>query len=132
MVIVASDVRATPVLNLADFGRVSIADACNVAAQSQRGQVNVQVGSESHLVDAGKAYRVRAENSVSYRKYVSPEDSDYHSYHEHKSCATPWQAAKNNPLRFPSHSNFLYLAAGGIIPGTILPVLEALESPSRP
>src|SRR5262249_55425399 len=64
VVIVASDVRATPILNQADFGRVSIVDSCNVTVQSQRGQVNVRAGSESHLIDAGKAYRVRAENSI--------------------------------------------------------------------
>lgn len=132
VVIVASDVRATPVLNLADFGRVSIEDPCNVTVQSQRGEVNVRVGSESHLVEAGKAYRVRAENSISYRKYVSPEDADYHDYHEHKPCAAPWQTAKGRAPISGGQSHFLYVAAGTVALVSGLAISEALESPNRP
>ena len=132
VVIVASDVRVTPVLALADFGRVSVDDPCNVNVQSQRGQVNVRVGSESHLIEEGKAYRVRAENSVSYRKYVSPEDADYHDYHQHKPCAAPFQNTKGHFPQPPSRSNFLYLAGGGAALITIFASSEALESPSRP
>jgi len=132
VVIFASDVRVTPALNLPDFGRVSIVDSCNVTVQSQRGQANVRVGSESHLVEEGKAYRVRVENSISYRKYVSPEDADYHDYHEHKPCAAPWQTAKGRLPRAPSHSDFLYLASGVITLATVFAVSEAVESPNRP
>ena len=59
IVVVANDVRITPVLSAADLGRVSINDPCNVTVYSQRGQANVQSGSESHYVEEGKAYRVR-------------------------------------------------------------------------
>lgn len=99
---------------------------------SQRGQVNVQVGSESHLVDAGKAYRVRAENSISYRKYVSPEDAAYHDYHEHKPCAAPWQTAKGRAPISAGQSHFLYVAGGAAAAITVFAVSEALESLSRP
>ena len=68
IVIVASDVRVTPVLSLADLGRVSMDDPCEITVYSQRGRVNVQVGSESHLIEEAKAYRVHAVNEISYRE----------------------------------------------------------------
>jgi hypothetical protein len=37
IVIVASDVRVTPVLSLADLGRVSMDDPCEITVYSQRG-----------------------------------------------------------------------------------------------
>ena len=132
IVIVASDVRVTPVLNLPDFGRVSIEDRCNVNVQSQRGQADVRVASESHVVEEGKAYRVRAENSISYRKYLSPEDDDYHKYHEHEPCAAPLQNAKGRLPISPGHSHFIYLAAGAAAAVSIFAISESLESPSRP
>jgi hypothetical protein len=75
LVIVASDVRVTPVLSEADFGRVTMDDPCNVTVYSQRGETNVQVGSENRTVEQGKAYRVRAENEISYRKSVLSQES---------------------------------------------------------
>jgi hypothetical protein len=131
VVIVASDVRVTPVLNTADFGRVSVDDPCNVSVQSDRGQADVRVGRESHLVEAGKAYRVRAENSISYRKYLSPEEDEYHKYHEHTPCAALNQV-KGRPPVAPGQSRFLYLAAGVTAAATVIPILESFESPNRP
>ncbi len=131
VVIVASDVRATPVLSMADFGRVSLEDPCNVIVQSERGQVDVRVGSESHLVEAGKAYRVRAENSISYRKYLSPDADDYHNYHEHTPCAAYHTAKGHSPVA-PGQSRFLYLAVGVTGTAAIIGITEALESPTRP
>jgi len=131
LVIVASDVRVTPVLNLPDFGRVSIEDQCNVAVQSQKGQADVHSGSESHLIEQGKAYRVRAENSISYRKYLSPDDSDYHNYHEHKPCGV-LQSLKGRPPIAAGESKFLYLAIGTGIVITTIPIVKAFESPNRP
>ncbi len=131
VVIVASDVRATPVLSMADFGRVSLEDQCNVIVQSERGQVDVRVGSESHLVEAGKAYRVRAENSISYRKYLSPDADDYHNYHEHTPCAAYHTAKGHSPVA-PGQSRFLYLAVGVTGTAAIIGITEALESPTRP
>lgn len=117
---------------IADVGRVSIVDSCNVTLQSQRSNVNVRVGLESHLIEEGKSHRVRAENSIGYRKYVSPEDADYHDYHEHKPCAAPWQTAKGCAPVAGGKSGFLYLAGGIIIPLPILAVSEAFESLNRP
>jgi len=131
VVIVASDVRVTPVLSFADYGRVSIDDPCNVTVQSERGKVDVRVGSESRLVEAGKAYRVRAENSISYRKYLSPDADEYHNYHDHTPCAA-YHAAKSHGPIAPGQSHFLYVAAGTAATLTILGVSEALESPNRP
>jgi len=131
VVIVASDVRVTPVLSLADFGRVTVDDPCNVTVQSERGQVNVRVGSESHLVESGKAYRVRAENSISYRKYLSPDADDYHKYHDHSPCAAYHTAKAHSPLA-PGQSRFLYVAVGAATVITVVTVTEALESPNRP
>jgi hypothetical protein len=131
IVIVASDVRATPDVTLADFGRVTIDDPCNVTVSSQRGQVNVQVGSENRMVEEGKAYRVRAENSIDYRKYLSPDADDYHHYHEHKPCA-PIEMVKGHSPIAAGKSRFLLVAmvGSGAITGVL--VWKALESPDRP
>src|SRR5208283_2904845 len=132
VVIVASDVRITPVLSLGDVGRVSIDDPCNVTVQSQHGQADVHVGSESHIVEQGKAYRVRAENSISYRKYLSPEENDYHDFHEHKPCAADYQTIKGHSPIAPGQSRFLYVAIGTTVVLTTIPIVKAFESPNRP
>ncbi len=131
IVIVASDVRVTPVLSLADLGRVSMDNPCEITVYSQRGQANVQVGSESHLIEETKAYRVRAINELSYRKYLSPDASDYHDYHEHRPCA-PIEMAKGKPPVFGGQSHFIYLAAGVVGIATVWGIDRALESPNRP
>ena len=131
IVVVANDVRVTPVLSVADLGRVSINDPCNVTVYSQRGQVNVQSGSESHFVQEGKAYKIRAENEVSYRQYVSPEDNDYHNYHGHKPCG-PVEMIKGHAPIAPGQNHFLL--ATGVVAGTAtgIGIWKALESPNRP
>jgi hypothetical protein len=131
LVIVASDVRATPVLSLADLGSVTMDDPCNITVKNLRGQVNVQVGSESRLIEEGKAYRVHAENEISYREYLSPDASDYHRYHDHRPCA-PIVMAKGKPPLAPGHDPFVYLATGTGVVITWITVTEALESPARP
>jgi len=131
IVIVASDVRVTPVLSLADLGRVSMDDPCNITVTSLRGQVNVQVGSESRLVEEGKAYRVHAENEISYREYLSPDASDYHRYHDHRPCA-PLEMVKGKLPIAPGQSRFVYVAAGVTAGLTVWGVAKALESPARP
>jgi hypothetical protein len=131
VVIVADDVRVTPALSVATLGRVSLDDPCNMTVYSQRGQANAQVGSESHIVEEGKAYRVRAENEVSYRKYLSPDANDYHDYHNHKPCA-PMVMAKGHVPIAAGQSRFLLVS--GVLVGTAtgIGVWKALESPSRP
>jgi hypothetical protein len=131
IVVVADDVRVTPAAGVADLGRVSINDPCNVTVYSQRGQANVQAGAESHFVEEGKAYKVRGENEVSYRQYVSPDDSDYHNYHVHKACAAV-DMAKGRPPIAAGQSRFLLVT--GVLAGTAtgIGIWKALESPSRP
>ncbi len=131
IVIVASDVRVTPVPLLADLGRVSMDDPCEITVYSQRGRVNVQVGSESHLIEEAKAYRVRAMNELSYRKYLSPDATDYHDYHEHRPCA-PFEMAKGKPPVYPGQSHFVYVAVGVAGIATVWGIDKALESPHRP
>jgi hypothetical protein len=131
IVIVASDVRVTPVVALADLGRVSMDTPCEITVYSQRGQVNVQVGSESRLIEETKAYRVRAVYELSYRKYLSPDASDYHDYHDHRPCA-PAEMAHGKPPVFAGQSRFTYIAAGVVGIATVVGVDEALESPHRP
>jgi len=131
IVIVVSDVRVTPEISLADLGRVSMDDPCNITVYSQRGQVNVQVGSESRLVEEGKAYRVRAESAISYREYLSPDASDYHRYHDHSPCA-PVEMVKGKPPIAGGQSRFMYVAAGVATGLTAWGVANAVESPSRP
>jgi hypothetical protein len=131
LVIVASDVRITPVLSIPDFGRVSIEDACNVSVHSQRGQADVHVGSESHIVEEGKAYRVRAENAISYRKYLSPDEDDYHKYHDHRPCA-PFQMVKGHAPIAAAQSHFLIVSAALVGTAGGIGVWRALESPDRP
>jgi len=131
IVVVANDVRVTPALSVADLGRVSINDACNVTVYSQRGVANVQSGSESHSVEEGKAYRVRGENEISYRQYVSPDDNDYHNYHVHKACA-PVQMVKGRAPIAAGQSRFLLVT--GVVVGTAtgIGIWKALESADRP
>jgi hypothetical protein len=131
LVVVASDVRVTPVLSTADLGSVSLDDPCNVTVYTQRGQANVQVGSENRTVEEGKAYRVRAENEISYRKYLSPDEGDYHRYHEHRPCA-PLEMVKGHAPMAPAQSHFLLATA--VLVGTVagIAISEAFESPARP
>jgi len=130
LVIVASDVRITPDASLADLGRVTIENPCEIIVYSQRGQANAKAGKETHLVEEGKAYRVRAENRISYREYLSPDDADYHRYHEHEPCIAP-DMARKLPLP-PATPHFAVAAAIGIGAGTVVVVWKALESPDRP
>jgi hypothetical protein len=131
LVIVASDVRVTPVLSIPDFGRVSLDDPCNVSVYSQRGQANVQAGSESHTIEEGKAYRVRAENDVSYRKYLSPDENDYHDFHDHRPCAAAQMVKGHAPIA-AGQSRFLIVSVALVGTAAGIGVWKALESPARP
>lgn len=132
VVIVASDVRITPVVSVASSGSVSVDDPCNLLIQSQRGQIYVQVGSESQLVEQGKAFRVRPISSVSEHSSVSPDADNYHASHSHQACAGPAQTMKGNRPLPQGRSRFIYVVATAVIVLTIPPILEALESPNRP
>jgi hypothetical protein len=132
VVIVASDVRITPVVSQAGAGRVSVDDPCNLMIQSQRGQANVQVGSASQLVEQGKAFRVRPISSVSERTSVSPDADNYHESHQHQPCQGPTQTLNNQRPKPPSFSPFTTIALGVGIAGTVIPLVGAFESPSRP
>jgi hypothetical protein len=131
IVIVANDVRVTPNFTQPDLGRVTIDDPCNVTVFSQRGQSTVQSGSESHTVEEGKAYRVRGDNEVSYHKYISPDENDYHDFHGHKPCA-PVEMVKGHAPIAPGQSHFLLVV--GVIAGTAtgIGIWKAFESPARP
>ena len=131
IVIVASDVRVTPEITLADLGRVSMDNPCEISVYSQRGKANVVVGRESRVVEESKAYRVRAENRISYRKYLSPDDSDYHNYHEHEPCAPVDMAQGHMPIA-AGQSHFLLVSAALIGAGTGVGIWKAFESPDKP
>lgn len=131
LVIVASDVRVTPALSSGDFGRVTVDDPCNVTVQSQRGEANVKVGSENRTIEEGKAYRVRAENRLTYRKYLSPDADNYHDYHEHIPCAAAAVPQGNGPIA-AGQSRFLLVTAIAVGAGTGVGIYKALESPSQP
>jgi hypothetical protein len=131
LVIVASDVRVTPSLINADFGRVSMDDPCDITVYSQTGEANVKVGSENRTVEQGKSYRVHAENELSFRKYVSPDADDYHRYHEHRPCVAAAIPQGHAPV-MGGTSHFLPLVAGsaGVVTG--IAIWKAAESPDRP
>lgn len=131
IVIVASDVRVTPVLSSPGMGRVRLDDPCKISVTVQRGQAAVRVGTESKLIEGGKSFRVAAEYAVSVQEARSPEADDYHSSHYHRPCAGS-QSAQGRPPIAPGHSKFIYLATGTAIAVTLIPTLEALESPNRP
>lgn len=131
IVIVASDVRITPVLSLPGMGRVRADDPCKISVAIQRGQAAVRVGTETKLVESGKSYRVAAEYAVSVQEARSPETDDYHSSHYHRPCAGSQTAQGRTPIA-PGHSKFIYVATAGAIAITLIPTLEALESPNRP
>jgi hypothetical protein len=131
LVIVASDVRITPDLSLPDLGRVSIDNPCEITVYSQRGQADAKSGKESHVVEEGKAYHVRADNKISYRKFLSPDDDDYHRYHEHEPCAALDTIHSKLPVgalgsHFALAAGVLIGAGGGIL------VWKAMESPDHP
>jgi hypothetical protein len=131
LVIVASDVRVTPDISTGDLGRVSMDDPCNVTVYSERGDADVRVGSENRNVPEGKAYRVHAENEISYRQYLSPDADDYHRYHEHRPCA-PAEMAKARPPIAAGQSRFLLVSAAAVGTVTGILVYKSLESPDRP
>ena len=131
LVIVAADIRVTPDTSLPDAGRVSLDNPCEVTVYSQRGQANVQSGKESHLIEESKAYHVRAENHVSYREYLSPDDADYHRHHQHEPCAALEMVHGQAPLA-PLHSHFALAAATAIGVGAGIGAYKVFESPSRP
>jgi ferric-dicitrate binding protein FerR (iron transport regulator) len=131
LVIVASDVRVTPVLNSPGMGRIRLDDPCKIGITVQRGEASVRVGTESKLIGAGKSFRVAAEYAVTVQEARSPEADDYHSSHYHRPCAGTQQARGRPPIA-PGHSKFIYLATGTAIAVTLIPTLEALESPNRP
>lgn len=131
LVIVASDVRVMPALSSADFGRVTIDDPCNVTVYSQRGEANVQVGAENRTVEEGKAYRVRAENRLTYRKYLSPDADNYHDYHDHIPCAAAAIPQGHAPIA-AGQSRFLLVTATLVGAGTGVGIYKALESPAQP
>jgi len=132
LIIVASDVRVTPALGVPDFGRVSIDDPCNLTVYSQRGTATAQVGSESHLVEQGKAYRIRALNEVDYRQYVSPDVGDYHNHHQHRECAAPIDMVKGKPPVAAGQSRFLLVTGVLVGAATGIGVWKVFESPDRP
>jgi hypothetical protein len=131
IVIVASDVRVTPSIINADFGRVSMDDPCDITVYSQTGEANVQVGSENRTVEQGKAYRVHAENELTFRKYLSPDADDYHRYHDHLPCVAAAIPQAHAPLA-GGISHFVPLAAGAAGVATGIAVWKVMESPDRP
>jgi hypothetical protein len=131
LVIVASDVRVTPDPSLPELGRVTIDNPCEITVYSQRGQASAKVGSESHTVEEGKAYRVRAESKISYREYLSPDADNYHRYHEHEPCA-PVEMVKGHLPIAPATSHFLLVSGALIGVGAGIATWKALESPDRP
>jgi hypothetical protein len=131
LVIVASDVRVTPAAATASLGRVSIDGPCRLIVSNQRGQVAVRAGSETKIVEPGKAIRVIPANSVSYQDYRSPDAAEYHNFHQHTSCAVPQTASGRGP-NAAGRSHFLYIAVGTTAIMTVIPVIKALESPDRP
>jgi len=131
LVIVASDVRVTPAAATANLGRVSIDGPCKIIVSNQRGQVAVQAGSETEMVEQGKVMSIIPVNSVSYRDYRSPDAVEYHNFHQHTSCAVPRTASGRGPLA-AGRNRFLYVAVGTTAVLTIIPVIKALESPDHP
>lgn len=131
LVIVASDVRVTPDVSAPGVGRVSIDDPCKLTVQTQRGQADVRVGSESRVIEEGKAYQVRALNELSYRDYLSPDDEDYHKHHVHRPCAAV-DMVKGRPPVAAGSSRFVYVAAAAVGTGVIITTLKVFESPDRP
>ncbi|HYA62266.1 MAG TPA: hypothetical protein VED66_03635 [Candidatus Sulfotelmatobacter sp.] len=131
LVIVASDVRVTPELSLSDLGRVTIDNPCEITVYSQRGQADVLAGKESRNVEEGKAYRVRALNQVTYRRYLSPDDTDYHRYHDHEPCALQDMASGHAPIA-AAHSRFLLVTAALVGGATGVAIWKVYESPDKP
>jgi hypothetical protein len=131
LVIVASDVRVTPDSSLPELGRVTIDNPCEITVYSQRGQANAKAGSESHVVEEGKTYRVRAENKISYREHLSPDADNYHRYHDHEPCAAI-DMVKGRPPIFPATSHFVLVTSAAAGVGAGIAIWKALESPDRP
>lgn len=132
LVIVANDVRVTPNIAVPGVGSVSVEDPCDVTVYVQRGQSEVRSGSESHYLEEGKSFRVRAENQLTYRQYISPDAGDYHKYHEHKPCVADYQPMKGHAPIAGGQSKFIYVVGGAAAGLAGFGAYKALESPSRP
>ena len=132
LVIMASDVRVTPAAGVPDLGRVSIDNPCNLTVYSQKGTATATVGSESHLVEETKAYRVRALNEVAYRDYVSPDVDDYHKHHGHRECPAVIDTVKSRVPIAAGQSRFLLVSGVLIGAASGIGVWKALKSPDRP
>ena len=132
IVIVASDVRVTPALSSPGMGQVRMDDPCKISVTVQRGGASVRVGTEAKEIAAGKSYRISPEYEVSVQEARSPEADDYHSSHSHRPCTAGSQTARGHAPVAAGQSKFLYVATGTVIVLTVIPVLEAFESPKRP
>ena len=131
LVIVASDVRVTPEPSLSNLGRVTIDNPCEITVYSQRGRANVQAGKESRVVEEGKAYRVLAVSQVTYPRYISPEDADFHRYHDHLPCAPLGMGSGHGPVA-AAHSRFLLVTAALVGGATGVAIWKVYESPDKP
>jgi hypothetical protein len=132
LVIVALDIHVTPDVSEPDIGIVSIENPCEVSVYSRRGQVSVQLTEDSHVVGRGEAYRIHAENKITYREYLSPEASDYHRHHVHEPCAAKSTAHNQYPKApiEPGHFERSVIPGIAILDGFL--IRKALESPDRP
>jgi hypothetical protein len=130
--VLASDIRIVPKQDRPVIAEITLNSTCDVQIKVVHGNLEATTGKETKRLEEGHAYDVTPEFSVSDSRdpAISPDASEYHRGHQHKTCAL---AAKSRPK--PLHagsSHFVELVGTGAVAFTILAVSEALESPDRP
>jgi hypothetical protein len=132
--IYASDVRIVPGTLRPIYAQVTIVSPCELKITDQHGTLEVTSGNENKTIEENHSYRVVPEHTVFDTRdlTISPDDSEYHRGHSHKTCAAAVERLHGKLPMAAAHSHFLittFAVVGGI---TAWAGLAALESPDRP
>jgi hypothetical protein len=127
-----SDVRIIPKNDRPVLAEVTINAPCDLRIKVIHGNLEATAGKESKTIEKGQLYAVTPEFYVndSRNSAISPDTSEYHSGHQHNTCA-PVAKSGAQP-HFPRKSRFAEVLVTAIGVVTILAVREAVESPDRP
>lgn len=130
--IFASDVRIVPKNERPILAEITMNSTCDLQIKVVHGNLEATAGKETRTLEEGHAYDVIPEFSVddSRNPAISPDASEYHRGHLHKTCALASKLA-HRPAKAGFSHFVAVIAIGGLL--VSIPALEeALESPDRP
>jgi hypothetical protein len=128
-----SDVRIIPEKERPVLAEVTINTPCDFRIKVVHGNLEATAGKETKTLQKGKIYEVSPEFNVndSRSPAISPGTPEYHSGHQHETCALA--ANSGRQPYFPKRSRFaelLVVAAIGV--ATVVALREAVASPDKP